>query len=157
MKPIALQLELDCSPDEAALIEAVIAFFDRRAADPEAAPGAALDRALGGAAAPILGAIADDIDDLGIVCRYDPASARLAITDRNGAPNLGALPLLMVQLFPGKLPFAYRLSRPGSTNPPIWNIVSDEAFLVTDDPERLRRELSGSAMPRRASPADRTD
>lgn len=155
MKPIALRLELDCSAEEAALFQDAIAFCDRRRTDPQLRPGPALDRAFGGTAERVLGSIADDIDDFGINCRYDAASGKLAITDRGGAPNLGALPLLLVQLFAGKLPIPYRLSRPGSTNPPIWNAISEDRFLVTDDPERLRQELAASPSSRTAKPRGR--
>ena len=152
MKPIALQLELDCSGDEAALFEDLLVFFNRRRADPQVRPGPGLDRALGGAAARILGGIADDIGDFGIACRYDPATGKLAITDRAGAPNLGALPLLLIQLFPDKLPIPYRVSRPGSTNPPIWTVISEDRVLVTDDPGGLHRALAASPAVSRAKP-----
>lgn len=155
MKPIALALDLDCSREEAALFADLVAFLDRRKADPHACPGAALDRALGGAAARILGAIADDIDDFGISCSYQPAQRRLTITDQDGAPNLGALPLLLVQLFPAKLPIAYRTTRPGSSHPPIWTVISLDRVLVTDDPARLQRELAGGSLPRPVSPGQR--
>ncbi len=155
MKPIALHCEFDCSIEEAALFEDVIGFLDRRRTDPLLCPGPRLDRALGGAAARILGSIAEDIDDFGIACSYDADRGRLAVTDRGGAPNLGALPLLLVQLFPGKLPIPYRVSRPGSPNPPIWSVISEDRFLVTDDPDRLRRELADTPEPCLARPSGR--
>lgn len=155
MKPIALALDLDCSREEAALFADLVAFLDRRKADPHACPGVALDRALGGAAKRILGAIADDIDDFGISCSYHPAQRRLTITDQDGAPNLGALPMLLVQLYPAKLPIAYRTTRPGSSHPPFWTVISLDRVLMTDDPDRLRRELAGAAISPVASPGGR--
>ena len=155
MKPIALQLELDCTSAEAALFEDILVFLDRRRADPQVRPGPGLDRALGGAAARILGGIADDIGDFGIACRYDPATGKLAITDRASAPNLGALPLLLIQLFPDKLPIPYQVSRPGSTNPPIWTVISEDRVLVTDDLGGLHRALAASPAVSRAKPRTR--
>lgn len=155
MKPIALQLEFDCTREDAALLEEVLVFLDRRRANPRARPGPELNAALGAAAARALCGIADDIADVGLACRFDPAAGKLAITDRDGAPNLGTLPLLLVQLFPGKLPLAYGISRPGSTNPPIWTVISEDGVAITDDPDGLRRALSASPVLSRTAPRAR--
>ena len=107
MPAIHLSLDIPCTPEEAAWFAAVLVFLDDFARDPAALPGPELDGLFGEHPRETLLGIIGHPAPLGLTSRYDRAEAMLTITDDLGAPSLAALPVLLLWLYPDKLPLAY--------------------------------------------------
>ena len=88
---------------------------------------------------------------LGLNARYDHVAGELVIADEDGAPNLAALPLLLLWLYPDKLPLAWSMQMDGHPGEAVWTIVSLDRIEVLVDPARVRARLAAlRAAPRGA-------
>ena len=141
MEPGELYFELDCTPEDAGLFYALVMFLWDRRTDPRARPASELDDAFNGDAARIITDLTKDIDDFGIEGQYDVATEKLTIMDIDRKPNLSVLPLLLVQLYPEKLPIAFELAMPGDPAKAVWTVVPAEGTITTDDWDKARAEL----------------
>ena len=88
---------------------------------------------------------------LGITCRYDRDRGRMMLAATGGKPNLAALPVLLLWLYPDKLPLAWSMQMDGHPGEAVWTIVSLDRIEVLVDPARVRARLAAlRAAPRGA-------
>ena len=131
MPPVRLTLELACTREEAARFVAVLVFLHDHASDPAAEPGPELDGLFGPQARDTILGIVGHPMPLGLNARYDHVAGELVIADEDGAPNLAALPLLLLWLYPDKLPIAYSVHVTERPDLAVWTIVSLSRIEIT--------------------------
>ena len=151
MPPVRLTLELACTREEAARFVAVLVFLHDLGSDPATEPGPELDGLFGPQARDTILGIVGHPMPLGLNARYDHVAGQLVIADEDGAPNLAALPLLLLWLYPDKLPLAWSVHMDGHPGEAVWTIVSLDRIEVLVDPARVRARLAAlRAAPRGA-------
>lgn len=155
MAAFHLSLDLPCTPEEAARFAAVLVFLDDVARDPAALPGPELDGLFGVQPRETLLGIVGHPAPLALTSRYDAKAGLLTITDDLGAPSLAALPVLLLWLYPDKLPLAYAVSTAEHPDLTVWTIVSLNRIEITQDVESVETRLAAlRAEPRRAHRID---
>ncbi len=131
MASITLSFALPCSRDEAARFAAVELFLDALATDADAQPPVELSDIFGLRAREAILALVGHPEPLGLTCRYDRSTGLLTLHAVEGRPNLAALPVLLVWLYPQKLPIAYSVHvRPEHK---VWTLVGLNRIEVTRD------------------------
>ncbi len=131
MSSITLSLELACSRDEAARFAAVELFLAEVAQDASAEPPAELDALFGAKARETILGLAGHPQPLGITCRYDRDTSVMTLVAIDGRPNLGALPVLLLWLYPEKLPIAYSVHVTERPELAVWTIVGLNRIEIT--------------------------
>ena len=142
MPPITLSLQIACTREEAARFAAGELFLADYATNPHAQPSAELDAVFG--ANPleaILGLVGHPVP-FGITCRYDQGTGVLTIFDVAGAPNLAALPVLLLWLYPDKLPLAYCVRVAGDEARAVWTLVGLSRIVITQDESEVEPGLA---------------
>ncbi|WP_062344234.1 hypothetical protein, partial [Novosphingobium sp. CCH12-A3] len=107
MSSIKLTLELACTREEAARFAAVELFLAEVGEDAEAEPPAELDAIFGARSRETILGLAGHPQPLGITFRYGQDRGVMTLAAAGGTPNLAALPVLLLWLYPDKLPIAY--------------------------------------------------
>lgn len=133
MSAIHLALDIPCTRDEAARLIAVLIFLARLEADPDAKPGPELDRVFGANAREALLGIIGHPVPLGIDCRYDAETRLLSLADVEGRPNLAAVPVLLLWLYPDKLPLAYPVHTSARPWHKVWTLIGLNRIEITED------------------------
>ena len=110
---------------------AVLVFLDDVKRDPAALPGPELDGLFGEHPRETLLGIIGHPAPLGLTSLYDNTAGVLTITDDLGAPNLAALPVLLLWLYPEKLPLAYSVHVTDNPDLAVWTIVSLQRIEIT--------------------------
>ena len=123
MSAIHLALDIPCTRDDAARLFAVLIFLAQLETDPDAKPGPELDATFGANAREALLGIIGHPVPLGIDCRYDPVTNLLSVTDVEGRPNLSAVPVLLLWLYPDKLPLAYAAHTAARPEHKVWTLI----------------------------------
>jgi hypothetical protein len=92
-------------------------------------------------------------EPLGITCRYDRDTGVLTLMAIDGRPNLAALPVLLLWLYPEKLPIAYSVHVTERPELAVWTIVSLQRIEITQHadevPARLEALRAAAPGPRR--------
>lgn len=131
MSSITLALELACTREEAARFAAVELFLAEVAEDAEAEAPAELDAVFGAKARETILGLAGYPQPLGITCRYDRERGVLTLAATGGKPNLAALPVLLLWLYPDKLPIAYSVHVTERPDLAVWTIVGTNRIEIT--------------------------
>lgn len=155
MPAITLALDIPCTPEEAARFTAVLVFLDAVERDPAALPGPELDGLFGDNPRQTLLGLVGHPAPLGLTSRYYSGAGVLTITDDLGAPSLAALPVLLLWLYPDKLPLAYAVRTADQPDLAVWTIVSINRIEITQDGDSVDARLAAlRAEPRRAHRID---
>lgn len=155
MSAIHLSLDIPSTPEEAARFAAVLVFLDDVARDPEALPGPELDGLFGEDPRETLLGIVGHPAPFGLTSLFDAKTGMLTITDDLGAPNHAALPVLLLWLYPDKLPLAYAVRTAEHPDLTVWTIVSLNRIEITQDAESVETRLAAlRTEPRRAHRID---
>ena len=153
MSSRTLTLEIACTHEEAARFAAVELFLADLAADPEAKPPSELDAVFGAKAKETILGLVGHPEPLGISCRYDRDTGVLTLLAIDGHPNLAALPVLLLWLYPEKLPLAYSVHVTDNPDLAVWTIVSLQRIEITQHadevPARLEALRAAAPAPRR--------
>lgn len=131
MSSITLTLELACTREEAARFAAVELFLAEVAENAEAAPPAELEAVFGARPGETILGLAGHPQPLGITCRYDQDRGVMTLAASGGKPNLAALPVLLLWLYPDKLPIAYSVHVTERPELPVWTIVGLNRIEIT--------------------------
>jgi len=131
MSSITLTLELVCTREEAARFAAVELFLAEIAENAEAEPPAELEAVFGVKAREMILGLAGHPQPLGITCRYDRDKAVMTLAASGGTPNLAALPVLLLWLYPDKLPIAYSVHAAERPDLSVWTIVGLNRIEIT--------------------------
>jgi len=154
MSSITLSLELACSRDEAARFAAVELFLADLASNPAAQPPGELDAVFGAKAKPTILGLVGHPEPLGITCRYDRDTGVMTLLAIDGRPNLAALPVLLLWLYPEKLPIAYSVHVTERPELAVWTIVSLQRIEIAQHagevPARLEALRSAAPGPFRS-------
>lgn len=142
MSAFLLSLQIPCSPEESARFAAVLVFLDDVKRDPAALPGPELDGLFGEHPRETLLGIIGHPAPLGLTSLYDKTAGVLTITDDLGAPNLAALPVLLLWLYPEKLPLAYAVCAAERPDLSVWTIVSLNRIEITQDAASVEARLA---------------
>ena len=126
-----LSCELACTREEAARFAAVELFLADMAENAEAEPPAELDAIFGARPRETILGLAGHPQPLGITCRYDRDTSVMTLVAIDGRPNLGALPVLLLWLYPEKLPIAYSVHVTERPELAVWNIVGLNRIEIT--------------------------
>lgn len=153
MSSITLTLELACTREEAARFAAVELFLTEVAEDTEAVPPAELEAVFGANARETILGLAGHPQPLGITCQYDREGGAMTLTAIDGKPNLAALPVLLLWLYPDKLPIAYSVHVTERPELAVWTIVGLNRIEITQHEgevaARLQALRPASDTPRR--------
>lgn len=153
MSSITLTLELACTREEAARFAAVELFLAEVAENAEAEPPAELDAVFGTKARETILGLAGHPQPLGITCQYDRDKAVMTLAAIDGKPNLAALPVLLLWLYPDKLPIAYSVHVTERPELVVWTIVGMNRIEITQHEGEVAARLdalrAGSDTPRR--------
>ena len=143
MSAIHLALDIPCTRDEAARLSPCSSSSHELETDPDAEPGPELDatcsaqtrarRCSGSSATPCRS---------GSTCRYDPATDLLTLTDVEGRPNLAAVPVLLLWLYPDKLPLAYAVHTAERPELKVWTMVGLNRIEITEDAASVETRLA---------------
>lgn len=148
-----LSCELACTREEAARFAAVELFLADLATDPAAQPPGELDAVFGRHAKPTILGLVGYPEPLGITCSYDRDTGVLSLIAIDGRPNLAALPVLLLWLYPEKLPIAYSVHVTQRPELAVWTIVSLQRIEITlhadEVPARLQALRVAAPGPRR--------
>ena len=151
MSSITLSLQFACTREEAARFAAVELFLAELGRDPAAQPSAELDAVFGAnPKAAILGLVGHP-EPLGITCLFDRHTGVLTLTAIDGCPNLAALSVMLLWLYPDKLPIAYSVHVTERPEHKVWTIVGMTRIEITQHaaevPARIEalRALAGAA------------
>jgi hypothetical protein len=148
-----LSCELACTREEAARFAAVELFLADLATDPAAQPPGELDAVFGRHAKPTILGLVGHPEPLGITCRYDRDTGVMTLLAIDGRPNLAALPVLLLWLYPEKLPIAYSVHVTERPELAVWTIVSLQRIEITQHadevPGRLEALRAAAPGPRR--------
>lgn len=149
MSSRTLSLEIACTPDEAARFAAVELFLADLAANPLAQPPGELDAVFGAKAKQTILGLVGHPEPLGITCRYNRDTGLLKLIAIDGRPNLAALPVLLLWLYPEKLPIAYSVSVTERPDLAVWTIVSLHRIEITQHADEVsgRLEILRAAAP----------
>lgn len=148
MSSITLSLQIACTREEAARFAAVELFLADLQRDPAAQPSAELDAVFGANARDaILGLVAHP-EPLGITCQFDRHAGVLTLSAIDGRPNLAALPVLLLWLYPDKLPIAYSVHVTERPDLAVWTIVGMNRIEITQHAD----EVAGRIEALRALP-----
>ena len=149
MSSITLTLELACTREEAARFAAVELFLAEVVEDAEAEPPAELDAIFGARPRETILGLAGHPQPLGITCRYDHDRGVMTLPAAGGTPNLAALPVLLLWLYPDKLPIAYSVHVTERPDLAVWTIVSLQRIEITQNPDEVPRRLEAlrAALP----------
>ncbi|ODU67715.1 MAG: hypothetical protein ABT11_19210 [Novosphingobium sp. SCN 66-18] len=131
MSLITLALELTCTREEAARFAAVELFLAEVAEDAEAEPPAELNAVFGARPRETILGLAGHPQPLGITCRYDRELGVMTLAAIDGKPNLAALPVLLLWLYPDKLPIAYSVHVTERPELAVWTIVGLNRIEIT--------------------------
>jgi len=131
MSSITLTFELACTREDAARFAAVELFLTEVAEDAEAEPPAELDAVFGARPRETILGLAGHPQPLGITCRYDHERGAMALAASGGKPNLAALPVLLLWLYPDKLPIAYSVHVTERPELAVWTIVGLNRIEIT--------------------------
>ena len=131
MPPVRLTLELACTREEAARFVAVLVFLHDLGSDPATEPGPELDGLFGPQARDTILGIVGHPMPLGLNARFDHRTGQLVIADEDGAPDLAALPVLLLWLYPDKLPIAYSVHVTERPELAVWTIVGLNRIEIT--------------------------
>lgn len=144
-----LSCELACTREEAARFAAVELFLANLASDPAAQPPRELDAVFGANAKPTILGLVGHPEPLGITCRYDRDSGVMTLLAIDGRPNLAALPVLLLWLYPDKLPLAYSVHATDTPDLAVWTIVSLQRIEITQHADEVPARLEGlrAALP----------
>ncbi|MBB6193523.1 hypothetical protein FHS51_003780 [Sphingobium wenxiniae] len=142
MSAIHLALDIPCTRDEAARLFAVLIFLAELETDPDAKPGPELDATFGANAREALLGIIGHPVPLGIDCRYDPVTNLLSVTDVEGRPNLSAVPVLLLWLYPDKLPLAYAVHTAEHPEHKVWTLIGLNRIEITEDAASVETRLA---------------
>lgn len=142
MSAIHLALDIPCTRDEAARLFAVLIFLAELETDPDAKPGPELDATFGANAREALLGIIGHPVPLGIDCHYDPETGLLSLTDIAGKPNLAAVPVLLLWLYPDKLPLAYAAHTAGHPGHKVWTLIGLNRIEITEDAASVETRLA---------------
>ena len=166
MSSITLTLELACTREEAARFAAVELFLADFAENAEAEPPAELDAIFGARPREMILGLVGYPQQLGITCRYDREAGVLILAAIDGQPNLAALPVLLLWLYPDKLPIAYSVHVTVRPDLSVWTIVGLNRIEITQHEDEVAARLealrAGNDTPRRldllpTKPLPRTD
>lgn len=153
MYSITLTFELACTREEAARFAAVELFLAEMAEDAEAEPPAELDAVFGARPRETILGLAGHPQPLGITCRYDRDRGVMTLAASHGKPNLAALPVLLLWLYPDKLPIAYSVHVTERPELAVWTIVGLNRIEITQHEgevaARVEALRAGSDAPRR--------
>ena len=152
MTPLSLSLEISCTRDEAARFVALEVFLDEVQTNPGAEPPSELDAVFGTNARAAILQLSGHPEPLGFTSRYDDIRAVLVFSTAEGRPNLAALPVLLLWLYPDKLPLAYSVSPMDSPDLAVWTIVGLSRIEITQDEAEVASRL---AAMRTSGPASR--
>lgn len=152
MSSRTLSLEIACTPEEAARFAAVELFLADLAVDPDAQPPGELDAVFGANAKPTLLSLVGHPEPLGITCRYDRDLGMLTLLGVDGRPNLAALPVLLLWLYPEKLPIAYSVHVTERPDLAVWTIVSLQRIEITQNPDEVPVRLEALRATLRTPP-----
>ena len=149
MSSRTLSLEIACTSDEAARFAAVELLLADLAADPDALPPGELDAVFGANARETILGLVGHPEPLGVTCRYDRDAGVLTLLSVDGRPNLAALPVLLLWLYPEKLPIAYSVHVTERPDLAVWTIVSLQRIEITQNPDEVpaRLEALRAALP----------
>jgi hypothetical protein len=140
-------------PDEAARFAAVELFLADLASDPDAQPPGELDAVFGANAKPTILGLVGHPEPLGITCRYDRDTGVLTLLAIDGRPNLAALPVLLLWLYPEKLPIAYSVHVTERPDLAVWTIVSLQRIEITQHADEVPAPRSAARRSAHAAPA----
>lgn len=153
MSSITLTLELACTREDAARFAAVELFLADMAENAEAEPPAELDAIFGARPRETILGLAGYPQPLGITCQYDRDRAVMTLAAIDGKPNLAALPVLLLWLYPDKLPIAYSVHVTERPDLAVWTIVGLNRIEITQHESEVAARLealrAGSNTPRR--------
>ena len=141
MPSITLTLELACTREEAARFAAVELFLAEVAEDAEAEPQAELDAIFGARPRETILGLAGHPQPLGITCRYDREAGVMTLAAIDGKPNLAALPVLLLWLYPDKLPIAYSVHVTERPDLSVWTIVGLNRIEITQHESEVAARL----------------
>jgi len=141
MSSITLTLELVCTREEAARFAAVEMFLAEMAENAEAEPPAELDTIFGARPRETILGLAGHPQPLGITCRYDREAGVLILAAIDGQPNLAALPVLLLWLYPDKLPIAYSVHVTERPDLAVWTIVGMNRIEITQHEDEVAARL----------------
>ena len=131
MSLITLTLELACTREEAARFAAVELFLADMAENAGAEPPTELDAVFGARPRETILGLAGHPQPLGITCRYDREGGVMTLAATGGKPNLAALPVLLLWLYPDKLPIAYSVHVTERPDLSVWTIVGLNRIEIT--------------------------
>lgn len=153
MSSITLTLELACNRDDAARFAAVELFLAEMAENAEAEPPAELEAIFELNPRETILGLAGHPQPFGITCRYDRDKAVKTLAATGGQPNLAALPVLLLWLYPDTLPIAYSVHVTERPELAVWTIVGLNRIEITQHEgevaARLEALRAGSDAPRR--------
>ncbi|KHS43740.1 MULTISPECIES: hypothetical protein [Novosphingobium] len=153
MSSITLTLELACTREEAARFAAVELFLAEVAENAEAQPPAELEAVFGARPRETILGLAGHPQPLGFTCRYDRDKGVMTLAVIDGKPNLAALPVLLLWLYPEKLPIAYSVHVTERPELAVWTIVGLNRIEITQHEgevaARLEALRAASDTPRR--------
>lgn len=153
MSSITLTLELACTREEAARFAAVELFLAEVAENAEAQPPAELEAVFGARPRETILGLAGHPQPLGFTCRYDRDKGVMTLAVIDGKPNLAALPVLLLWLYPEKLPIAYSVHVTERPELAVWTIVGLSRIEITQHEgevaARLEALRAASDTPRR--------
>ena len=141
MSSITLTLELACTREEAARFAAVELFLAEMAENAEAEPPAELDAIFGARPRETILGLAGHPQPLGITCRYDREAGVMILAAIDGQPNLAALPVLLLWLYPDKLPIAYSVHVTERPDLAVWTIVGMNRIEITQHEDEVAARL----------------
>jgi hypothetical protein len=141
MSSITLTLELVCTREEAARFDAVELFLADIAENAEAEPPAELDAIFGARPRETILGLAGHPRPLGITCRYDRDRGVMTLAALGGKPNLAALPVLLLWLYPDKLPIAYSVHVTERPELAVWTIVGLNRIEITQHESEVAARL----------------
>ena len=141
MSSITLTFELACTREEAARFAAVELFLAEMAENAEAEPAAELDAIFGAKPRETILGLAGYPQPLGITCRYDREAGVLILAAIDGQPNLAALPVLLLWLYPDKLPVAYSVHVTERPDLAVWTIVGMNRIEITQHEDEVAARL----------------
>lgn len=141
MSPLTLTLEITCTREEAARFAAVELFLAAYAEDPAAVPAAELEAVFGPDARAAILALVGSPVHLGITCRFDRSTGVLTLLAADGRPNLAALPMLLLWLYPDKLPLAYSVHVTDRPALVVWTIVALRHIEITQHGKEVAARL----------------
>ncbi|MBK8631936.1 MAG: hypothetical protein IPN84_17700 [Sphingomonadales bacterium] len=116
MSKKTLAVEIACSQDEAKLFMDLVIYLWDRKNRPNPLPTPELDAAYNQKAAVTISQYCNHIDDFGIDCTYDAPAQILRLHDIEGAPDLSALAMVLIHLYPHRLPIALCAERQRGTH-----------------------------------------